>query len=193
MEKLVSLYTIAQDIETNLNDLVTTLLSSQDITEELVFRVYDDYEEYVKANDVNVILNGNIDPNQVHQLYVQTYVLQILGYRETEDDLKTVLNQYATNNAGAITKLDNWDIVKDFSQTPLFTQITTHKGYDRIIGQVAFNYTFVIDGVLSNDCSLSVDGVEMPVLNFASERTKLNNTKNHNFRKSFSSLKKGQA
>lgn len=169
-----TLDTLTALINTEVNELSTRMYGTSDMNREMVVRLTADnqedldkvYSSTVVTPGVVRILTGNIAPSQEFAQINTSIVLELYGFNKDIEDLKILLNTYALENSGVLEVIDTWRVLRAF-QMPNFGQVGIDEGEDRIICQLIIDYTFAYNGVMSEDVSITVNELELPILSFA--------------------------
>jgi hypothetical protein len=167
------------DITTLINDelnlMSDALFASGDITRDITFEISADHlEEPDKTYSTSVVTPGvtkidspgEVAPSQQFAQITNTIKLYIKGFHKDLSDLKQIINQYYLDYSGFQNVIDTWRVQRTYN-TPLYSDVYIDDGEDRINIELTIDYLFMFNGVMSDDVTIKVNELELPILSFS--------------------------
>lgn len=128
---------------------------------------YSDDDEAQKINyGIFRFAGGAVDPNQLVNVYIQTYSFEMLAFEEHRDDLKLILTRLASSLNGNIFSMTDVEgtfatfiNVNDF---PTMSATIDANGANKFLSSLIFVMTFYEDVVHSTAAVFLLDGIAVP-------------------------------
>ena len=111
-------------------------------------------------------VEGDIAPSQQFAQISEQLKLSIKGFNKDLDELKTLISTWSLNNSGKQDVIDTWRIQRAY-KTPIFSEVYHDEGEDRINIDISIGLLMSFNGVTSEDVSIKVNELELPILTFA--------------------------
>jgi hypothetical protein len=171
--------TIAKLIEDKLNDYSDLLFSNELITEQIRFRITDDFQKYTSKTKYEGLkytpgvlqLTAPRMPEYAFAgILAEDYVITFYGVIRQRDDIQKILNYYVRvqNDERSFTYC-GWTITNTI-QKPRFIETVDHnegKKEDSFILQLVLNWSYVLGGVVGRDSNIKIDNVLMDYYSIA--------------------------
>ncbi len=171
--------TIAKLIEDKLNDYSDLLFSNELITEQIRFRITDDFQKYTNKTTYEGLkyvpgvlqLTAPRMPEYTFAgILAEDYVVTFYGVIRQRDDIQKILNYYVrVENEERVFSQDGWTVTKTV-QKPRFIDRYDHnegKKEDSFILQLVLNWSYVMGGVVGRDSNVKIDNVLMDYYSIA--------------------------
>lgn len=180
MADYITLATMATTLNTALNTLSGTLNTAGDISREIPFNVVEDIQDYedtkVYSSTVTVPgimqrLDGNVNPSQVYQQYQDIVLVSIYAFKRELDDVLKVIDEYVQANTGKFTRTTDWVYQMSFKR-PTIIDRGVDEGEERVTVALEITYQYIYKGFTSDDVTVKINTVEVPVINYTSKVTK---------------------
>lgn len=172
---VITLNDITTILNTEINELSTSLYGTSDISREVVFNIQADHlEEPDKTYSDTVItpgvtkieVPGDVAPSQEFAQINTEVKLYIKGFHEDMDDLKHILNKYILDYSGYQNIIDTWRVQRAY-KTAIYSDVYIDEGEDRFNIELTIQFLFIFNGVMSDDVTVKVNELELPILSFS--------------------------
>lgn len=180
MADYISIETLADNLNTDLNALSVSLEGSGDISRVIPFNVVGNIQDYedskVYTSDVvvpaiMVNASNSVAASQTYQSYTQVTIVDIYAYTRELDDVIRVVNEYVNTNTGKFTKSNGWTYQQSLTLPDILGRVVD-EGEERITVRFNLTYTFIQNGYMSDDVTITLDGNEVPVINYTHKLVK---------------------
>jgi hypothetical protein len=177
MADLISFETIIDNLQTGLNTLSNTLSTANRIDSNLQFNIEEHtqdseadkkYSTGATIDGIAIRIGGTFNPSQQYAGYQERITVTFDAFTRDKNDMDLILNEYATQNSGALTKTSEWVYFASFEK-PQFVDRNVDSGEQRVSVYFDVIYSFVFRGILADDILLKINTVEVPVLSYASK------------------------
>jgi hypothetical protein len=177
MADLITLKAIVKLLNTDLNALSITLKADTKIDRAIPFAIVPHYQdneedkawsEDVRIGAVAVRLNGSFSPSQQYVGYRDRILVTFDAFTKDANDMDYILNEYARQYTGKFFKLDDWIYQATFEK-PSFINRNVDAGEQRVSIFFEIQYDFVFKGIVSDDITLKINNVSVPVLSYVSK------------------------
>lgn len=145
-------------LQTNYNFQIATQVGSY-LYQPLKGRVYQANLPIISG--VLVTEPSNLVPINQYNNYEVTCNLSIIVPKPYSKDIYELVTQYVLTNKGTSFTLDNYTVTVNFDMPTMGSLAIRAGAGDSLEIQAFVYYRLVSDGVISNDCIISIDGEEM--------------------------------
>lgn len=180
MADYINIETLADNLNSDLNTISATLYGNSVIAREIPFNVVGNIQDYEDskqwATDVIVpaiMINAtnNVSPSQVYQSYNQTVIIDMYAFTRELSDVLNVINTYVQENAGKFTKSNGWTYQQNVTLPDVLGRVID-EGEERVTVRFNITYSFVQNGYMSDDVTITIDGEELPVISYVHKLVK---------------------
>ena len=174
MADIITLDTIIEQLNTDINALSTTLKSNSKITRAIPFNVvanvqdYEDDKQYSSTSIVAGIarsLTGAFTPSQNYQAYSDNILITFYAFTNDVDDMEIILNEYASAYSGKWVRSGDWVYAARFDR-PTIGNRDVDEGEERVVAFLNLSYSFILSGYLADDVMIKINTVEVPILSY---------------------------
>jgi len=158
---------IQQELITNENILFEIFKDQADYDGTITLSMYAQQDEAQKKNfGLFRFIGGEVDPNELFNVYLQRYSFELLAFEDYRDDIRNIVTTFAsTLNGNAFPLSDkNGEFVAfvQVNEFPIITQTIDANGADKFISSITIDMLFYQDIVHSIGVDFKIDGITIP-------------------------------
>lgn len=187
MTKMLTPSDIAVLVESRLNEKAAQLFEAGEVNDKIVFNVTSDYQLYERMQKAEYELDDYqpFSPVIISRInhyeypadytrYEESYSFGLYGYADQIDDLERIIKEYTVeeNTTNKTILVGGFRITKEATDVDFDKDIEPKDGSlrKRVIGSGGFSWTF-LDGIMTSyDTIVTIDGEEMPYIDWSWER-----------------------
>lgn len=186
---MIEIKSIASLLKTGLNTIATAYFATNTTAQKVSFEVYATEGDYKRAtldrrtvvptiNAVLISMPGAITPLQGLNNFFMSLDLTLISPVANKDDVANILMEYMKSTAGATGTLDTYAYVINFSILDI-EEAGQRPGIGHSVPMHTMVYfQFILNGVLSNNCVITINGETMIPLDYSIARVRIPETNN---------------
>lgn len=186
---MIEIKSIADLLKTGLNTIATAYFADNTTAQKVSFEVYASEGDYTRAtlnrrtvvptiNAILISMPGAITPLQGLNNFFMSLDFTLICPVANKDDVANILTEYMNVSAGATGTLDTYAYVMNFTILDI-AEAGQRPGIGHSVPMhTTVYFQFILNGVLSNNCQIAINGENMIALDYSIARVKIPDTSN---------------